>query len=87
MRARSPWYLQADSTEDQHKEAELTRSEAAITPTYGRLRQGFVYKRVPHSTLKSIANSADTEDLYDQSYNDRARVRVAGPFTAESLST
>jgi adenine-specific DNA-methyltransferase len=34
----------------------------------------------------SIAAKADTEYLYDQPYEDKARVRVAGPFTVESLS-
>ena len=157
MGARYPWYLLADSREGQMKEGEVTRSVPADTPTYGRLRQGFVYKRVPHITLKSIANNAeidtiwesyqakleplrlglnaalgtawaeweipreakgdwpeaartahgqwwdlriarqreidasiaakaDTEYLYDQPYEDKGRVRVAGPFTVESLS-
>jgi adenine-specific DNA-methyltransferase len=156
MGARYPWYLLADSREGQMKEGEVTRSVPADTPTYRRLRQGFVYKRVPHITLKSIANNAeidtiwesyqekleplrqainatlstdwqeweiprdlpaqqsaaaephaawwrariarqkeidasiaakaDTEYLYDQPYEDKSRVRVAGPFTVESLS-
>src|SRR5690606_31607046 len=34
----------------------------------------------------SIAAKADTEYLYDQPYEDNSRVRVAGPFTVESLS-
>jgi len=34
----------------------------------------------------SIACRADIEYLYDRPYEDRARVRVAGPFTVESLS-
>jgi adenine-specific DNA-methyltransferase len=34
----------------------------------------------------SIAAKADTEYLYDQPYVDNSRVRVAGPFTVESLS-
>jgi len=34
----------------------------------------------------SIAAKADTEYLYDQPYEDKSRVRVAGPFTVESLS-
>lgn len=156
MGARYPWYLLADSREGQVKEGEVTRTVPADTPTYGRLRQGFVYKRVPHITLKSIANNAEidtiweayqdkleplrqainaalgmdwqeweipreltaqqssasephaawwqariarqkeidasiaskaeTEYLYDQPYEDKNRVRVAGPFTVESLS-
>ncbi|ANL64763.1 DNA methylase N4/N6 domain-containing protein [Rhizobium phaseoli] len=34
----------------------------------------------------SIARAADVELLYDRPYEDKARVRVAGPFTVESLS-
>ncbi|MCK5385404.1 MAG: site-specific DNA-methyltransferase, partial [Alphaproteobacteria bacterium] len=35
---------------------------------------------------KSIAQKADVEYLYDRPYEDKNRVRVAGPFTVESLS-
>jgi adenine-specific DNA-methyltransferase len=34
----------------------------------------------------SIARAADVELLYDRPYEDRSKVRVAGPFTVESLS-
>jgi adenine-specific DNA-methyltransferase len=34
----------------------------------------------------SIASKADFENLYDKPYADNKRVRVAGPFTVESLS-
>ena len=34
----------------------------------------------------SIAAKADHEYLYDKPYEDKKRVRVAGPFTVESLS-
>ena len=34
----------------------------------------------------SIAKKADVEPLYDRPYEDKSRVRVAGPFTVESLS-
>ncbi|MFZ2970985.1 MAG: DNA methyltransferase [Minisyncoccia bacterium] len=49
---------------------------------------GFEYKTVPHVTLKSLANDepADQEVLYDKPTEDRNIVRVAGPFTVESLS-
>ena len=157
MGARYPWYLLADSPEGKRKEAEVTRYAPADTPTHGDIRQGFVYERVPHITLKSIANNAeidviwekwqktleslrvglnaalsedweewnipheadqdwpddatgahaqwwkarnarqteidasiaaraDQEYLYDKPYIDNARVRVAGPFTVESLA-
>ena len=34
----------------------------------------------------SIAKAAEVELLYDRPYDDKSRVRVAGPFTVESLS-
>ena len=157
MGARYPYYLLADSPEGQKKEADITRSAPSTKPTHGNVRQGFVYERVPHITLKSIANNAeidviwdkfqqtleplreqlnsalgkhwqeweiprevdakwseaarnlhaqwwqqriarqkeidasiaakaDSEYLYDKPYEDKKRVRVAGPFTVESLS-
>ena len=48
---------------------------------------GFVYKTVPHITLKSIANNYPpaTETLYDQPEIDKTKIRVTGPFTVESL--
>ena len=158
MGARYPYYLLADSPEGQRKEAEVTRkAPPSEAPTHGDVRQGFVYERVPHITLKSIANNAeidviwerwqetleplrddlnarldgdweewqipreasedwpaeavethrlwweariarqqeidasiaaraDYEYLYDKPYEDGRKVRVAGPFTVESLS-
>ena len=157
MGARYPYYLLADSRDGQIKEAELARKVPSEQPTYNDIRQGFVYERVPHITLKSIANNAeidviyekfqetleplrqelndalgtsyeeweiprdaadawpeevkrihadwweqriarqkeidasiaakaDYEYLYDKPYEDNKKVRVAGPFTVESLS-
>ena len=156
MGARYPYYLLADSPEGQRKEAEIAGKAPSETPTHGNVRHGFVYERVPHITLKSIANNAeidviheqfqatlgplrdklnkalkekweeweipreagdwpvrtrnihaewwkqriarqqaidasiaakaDSEYLYDKPYEDPKKVRVAGPFTVESLS-
>jgi len=157
MAARYSWYLLADSREGRAKEAELTKRPGADAPVHNDIRQGFVYERVPHITLKSIANNpliddiwekfqavleprrselnqlagknweeweipreadpawssnirgvhkswweariarqreidasiaarADVEFLYDKPYTDNSRIRVAGPFTVESLS-
>jgi adenine-specific DNA-methyltransferase len=157
MGARYSFYLLADSRDGQIKEAEVTRSIPSETSTYNNIRQGFVYERVPHITLKSIANNAEIdviwekyqltlaplleqlnsslskkweewdvprvandkwpdkvkkihaqwwesrvarqkeidssiaskaeyEYLYDKPYEDNKKVRVAGPFTVESLS-
>lgn len=51
------------------------------------ISSGFVYKTVPHITLKSIANNEPPaeETLYDQPEIDKTKVRVSGPFTVESL--
>ncbi|MBQ7263533.1 MAG: site-specific DNA-methyltransferase, partial [Synergistaceae bacterium] len=48
---------------------------------------GFVWKTVPHVTLKSIANDEPpaTETLWDQPEPDRTKARVTGPFTVEAL--
>ena len=157
MGARYPYYLLSDSQGGQLKEAEIASRAPADSPTYNDIRQGFVYERVPHITLKSIANDAeidviwekfqgaleplreklndalnetwqeweipraadakwsdaarklhadwwqariarqkeidasiaakaDYEYLYDKPYEDKKKIRVAGPFTVESLS-
>ena len=157
MGARYPYYLLADSIDGQVKEAEISRSAPSEISTYGNVRHGFVYERVPHITLRAIANNseidviyedfqekleplrkelnqalktsweeweipregdeswpkkaltlhqewwelrivrqkeidasiaakADYEYLYDRPYTDNSKVRVAGPFTVESIS-
>ena len=167
MGARYPYYLLADSRDGQKKSEELSVAsgeQGKLSTHYSPLttksiRQGFVYERVPHITLKSIANNAeidviwekheerlaplrdqlsvasgqvstleeweiprerpedwppateplittfwdqriarqkeidasiaakaDYEYLYDKPYEDNKKVRVAGPFTVESLS-
>ena len=104
MAAKYPYYLMADTPEGQRKEADLT-GQMPIESTAGDIRKGFVYERVPHVTLKSIAQNpdihegmtraeidaaiakhAETEILFDRPYSDSKVVRVAGPFTVESLS-
>jgi adenine-specific DNA-methyltransferase len=157
MGARYPYYVLADSREGQVQEAKLQGRVPSEAPVHGNVRQGFVYERVPHITLKSIANNAEIdviweeyqkkleplreklnaelkhhwqeweiprelsegwskeaksthatwweariarqkaidasiaakaefENLYDKPYEDKNKVRVAGPFTVESLS-
>ncbi|MHB8224271.1 site-specific DNA-methyltransferase [Acidithiobacillus sp.] len=66
MGARYPYYLLADSPEGQQKEAEVTRSFPSGKPTYGSIRHGFVCERVPHITLKSIANNAEIDVIWEQ---------------------
>ena len=73
-----------------------TRLTTALYPYYelfdkenGNVRQGFVYKTVPHITLKSLANDLEpeVETLYDQPFEDKKRIRVSGPFTVETLQS
>ena len=66
MGARYPFYLLADSREGQIKEAEVTRSAPSSQPVQGNIRHGFVYERVPHITLKSIANNAEIDVIWDK---------------------
>ena len=56
----------ADSREGQHKEAKITRTALSVQPTRDDIRQGFVYERVPHITLKSIANNAEIDVIWEQ---------------------
>jgi adenine-specific DNA-methyltransferase len=157
MGSRYPYYILSDSDTGKTKQAELTRSMPDPAPSTNNIRHGFVYERVPHITLRSIANNAeisviwekwqssldplreqlnitlgktwqeweiprhaqpswsdqakslhanwwdariarqkeidasiaakaDSEYLYDKPYEDKSKVRVAGPFTVESLS-
>ncbi|MCZ7677226.1 MAG: DNA methyltransferase [Roseovarius sp.] len=64
MGAKYPWYLLKDSPEGQKKEAEVTRRSPATAATYNDIRHGFVYQRVPHITLKSIANNTEIDEIW-----------------------
>ena len=66
MGARYPYYLLADSPEGQMKEADITRTAPSSQRTHGDIRQGFVYERVQHITLKSIANNAEIDVIWDK---------------------
>jgi adenine-specific DNA-methyltransferase len=59
MAARFPYYLLADSPEGRQKETQLSGVTPPTWSTERDIRKGFVYKRVPHVTLKSIANNPD----------------------------
>ncbi len=71
-----------------------TRLMTATFPYYklydqekGDIRQGFIYKTLPHITLKSLANDEPpiTETLYDKPEIDNKKLRVCGAFTVDTL--
>ena len=66
MGARYPYFTLADSSEGQHEEARLGGTEPKSSPTYGDVRQGFVYQRVPHITLKAIANNTEIDAIWER---------------------
>ena len=66
MGARYSYYLLADSPEGQIKEAEVARTTPRSAPTHCDIRHGFVYERVPHITLKSIANDAEIDVIWEK---------------------
>ncbi|MFE6081090.1 site-specific DNA-methyltransferase [Streptomyces virginiae] len=105
MGAKYPAYLLADSPEGKAQESKASQQPLDRTASRQDIRRGFVYERVPHITLKSIANNPDIkegmtreqidkaiqkhaefETLYDRPYENKKAIRVAGPFTVESLS-
>jgi len=65
MAARFPYYILADTPEGQRKEAAAAAAPAAARATAGDIRRGFVYERVPHITLTSIANNAEIDAIHE----------------------
>jgi adenine-specific DNA-methyltransferase len=157
MSAKYPYYYLLDTPAGRAKQQKISGKIQTDSTTHGDIGHGFVYERAPHVTLKSIANNAeidviwetfqtrleslrtelnsalgtswqeweipreadsswtdnikelhtawwehrvarqkkidasiaknaDVEFLYDRPYEDSSRIRVAGPFTVESLS-
>jgi adenine-specific DNA-methyltransferase len=66
MGARYPFYMLADSREGQVKEGEASQMPPSSLPVHGNIRHGFVYARVPHITLKSIANNAEIDVIWEK---------------------
>jgi len=80
MAAKYPYYLLADSLEGIKKEMEVgaTHASPVQAPSYD-IRKGFVYKRVPHVTLGSIANNPDIKEGMTRAQIDAAIARHAEP--------
>lgn len=77
MSAKYPYFLLADSPEGEQREAKLTeRQESQVNFGYD-VRKGFVYKKVPHITLKSIANNPDIREGMTREEIDATVMRYA----------
>ncbi|NWJ49131.1 MAG: site-specific DNA-methyltransferase [Chloroflexi bacterium] len=70
MAARFPYFLLSDSPDGVKKEADVTGRIPPDYPTSGDIRKGFVYKRVPHVTLKAIANNQEIDTIHAK-YQER----------------
>ena len=66
MGAKFGYYLLSDSRDGQIKEAEITNRAPSNNAVLGDIRQGFVYERVPHITLKSIANNQEIDVIWEK---------------------
>ena len=70
MGARYPYHLLLDSREGQLKEAEIAGIGPSGRATFGNVRRGFVYERVPRITLSDIANNAGIDVIWKE-YDDQ----------------
>jgi adenine-specific DNA-methyltransferase len=77
MGAKYPYYLLADSPEGVKKESEVVGKIPPECKTDNDIRKGFVYKRVLHVTLKSIANNPDIKEGMTRQEIDAAIQRHA----------
>jgi adenine-specific DNA-methyltransferase len=62
MAAKYPYYLLSDSPEGIKKESEITGKIPPEYKTESDIRRGFVYERVPHVALNSIANNPEIKE-------------------------
>ena len=79
MASRFPYYLLADSTDGASKEAELSgKKQPSASPSFSEdVRKGFVSRRVPHVTLKSIAQNSTIDGGMTTAQIDAAITRHA----------
>ncbi len=66
MSTKYPYYLLADSRDGHAKEQQVSGQIQSDTPTHNDVRHGFVYERAPHVMLKSIANNAEIDVLWEE---------------------
>lgn len=72
MGARYPFYLLIDSPEGRVKEEGITGRPLPSAVTSNDIRHGFVYERIQHVTLTSIANNPDIAEGMTQQEIDAA---------------
>jgi adenine-specific DNA-methyltransferase len=77
MGARFPYYLLEDSEAGRRKEGEVIGKPLPPAAISGDIRQGFVYERVQHITLRSIANNPDIREGMSRAEIDAAITRHA----------
>jgi adenine-specific DNA-methyltransferase len=77
MGARFPYYLLADSADGRAKESSLSATPLPPAEPTNDIRHGFVYERVQHITLKSIANNPDIKEGMSREEIDAAIKRHA----------
>jgi adenine-specific DNA-methyltransferase len=66
MSARYPYYFLADSPDGRRKEQEISGKPQPLSHAEGDIRQGFIYERAPRVKLKSIADNADIDVIWEQ---------------------
>jgi len=76
MTARYRYYILADSPDGVRKESEITGQSPPPYPTANDIKKGFVYKRVPHIMLKSIANNEQIDVIYAKWQEKMEPIRV-----------
>jgi adenine-specific DNA-methyltransferase len=79
MTARYSYYSLADSPEGVRKEAEITGQvpdEGLLRAAHYDVKKGFVYKRVPHITLKSIATNGEIDVIHAKWLEKLERIRT-----------
>jgi len=77
MVARLPYYMLKDAPDGARKEGELSGRLPAEGPFRKDIRQGFVYERVPHVTLKSIAHNAEIDVIHEKWQRELEPLREA----------
>ncbi len=77
MAAKYPYYLLADSLTGRRKESEISGQPPTTGPVAEDVRKGFVYERIQHVTLKSIANNPDIHEGMSREEIDQAIRRHA----------